>query len=448
MNICSQVSSFLKRRTALNLWLVAAAWPEAPGAHAQEAIRNSLAAQAASGPRQQDLESAPYTIKSGDFRLLVAPSLGLDWNDNINASNTNQIQDFIARPKVQLNASYPITQINLLQFNVGVGYDKYLEHDSYSSWEINSGSQLSFDTYVKDILINLHDRFDYTQDVAAQAVVAETGNYGTANNVAGVSLAWNPKELDLRLGYDHKNTMSLESQFGSQDGAMELVDGRVGWRFIPTATAGGEVTYSSTTYDQGVLNNNSAYTVGVYGEWHPGSYFSVSGRAGYSISQFQQTSQSGQIFELNPSGSPVVVQTGTPVQTSGQASYYADLTVSHDPSPSLSYSFSVGHETQSGVESDAIEDSYLRLSAIWKVIRILDFTTTFSYEHGQQGAGNVTGNLTEVFDYYTEGVGLSHHFTKRLVVGLDYRGTQRASSNASLGYAQNLVGLKVTYAFQ
>ena len=61
----------------------------------------------------------------------------------------------------------------------------------------------------------------------------------------------------MSLGYDHQDTFSLESQFGAQDGASELVDGRVGWRFIPTATAGGEVTYSHTTYDQAILNNNS-----------------------------------------------------------------------------------------------------------------------------------------------------------------------------------------------
>ena len=58
---------------------------------AQDALRNVPAAQA---PPQEPgnlsgLEAEPYTVKAGDFRLLVAPSLGLDWNDNVNLSGTS-----------------------------------------------------------------------------------------------------------------------------------------------------------------------------------------------------------------------------------------------------------------------------------------------------------------------------------------------------------------------
>ena len=59
---------------------------------AQEALRDSLAGDAAAEARKIQLESLPYTIKSGDFRLLVVPSLGLDWNDNVNISKTDPEQ--------------------------------------------------------------------------------------------------------------------------------------------------------------------------------------------------------------------------------------------------------------------------------------------------------------------------------------------------------------------
>jgi len=114
-------------------------------APAQEALRNSLAGEVAAAARQIQLESLPYTFKSGDFRLLVVPSLSLDWNDNINSSKTDPEQDFILSPLVQLNASYPITRNNLLSLNVGAGYDKYFDHDQYSTWRLQSGTELSFD---------------------------------------------------------------------------------------------------------------------------------------------------------------------------------------------------------------------------------------------------------------------------------------------------------------
>ena len=342
----------------------------------------------------------------------MSTSLATEWNDNINISKTNELSDFILRPRLQLNSSYPLTQINLLQLNVVAGYDKYLQHDLYSTYQIESGSQLSFDTYIKDILINLHDRFDYTQDAATQAAVTGTGTFGTAHNTAGVLVTWNPRDLNLSLGYDHQTTMSLVSQFNSLDNSSELIDARAGWRFIPTATAGVEVSCFPHECDQMILNNNDSYTFGVYGEWHPGSYFNVSTRAGVTMVKFQNTSQSGEIFEIAPDGTPIVVMTGKPIQTSDLLSYYADLTLTHDISEALSYSLSVGHEIQQGVQSDAIEDSYARLSMIWKIIRVLDINNSISYEHGQNGAGNVSGNFTENFDYFTGGVQVGHQFTK------------------------------------
>jgi hypothetical protein len=448
MNRRPHTNSLLAGRAAFNLWLMAAVLQSPEGASAQEAIRNVLAAQTAAETHPINLESLPYTFKSGDFRLLLAPSLELDWNDNINLSKTNTLQDFILMPMMQIDASYPITQVNLLRLDVGFGYDEYLEHNAYNNWRVNSGSQLSFDTYIKDVLINLHDRFSYVQDAGSQAVVAGAGDYGSANNVAGVSLAWNPKDINLSLGYDHKNIMSPMGQFQSQDSSSELIDGRVGWRFEPTATAGVEATYSSTAYDEAVLNNFTSYTIGAYGEWKPGSYFKVEPRAGYVIYDFQQTSASAETIEPTGTGIPVVALTGKPIQTSDLNSWYADLTLSHDITRALSYSLSAGHEIQAGIQSDAVEDSYLRLSSTWKIIKNLSLHSSFSYQHGQQGVGNITGNLSEIFDWYTGGVELSHQLTTRLRLGLNYRITLRSSTDASLEYTQNLVGLQMTYAFQ
>jgi len=58
-------------------------------APAQHALRNSLEGQMAVEERILALESQPYTLKTGDLRLLVAPSLDLEWNDNVTLSKTH-----------------------------------------------------------------------------------------------------------------------------------------------------------------------------------------------------------------------------------------------------------------------------------------------------------------------------------------------------------------------
>ena len=115
-------------------------------APAQEALQNSLAGEAAAESHKVHPESLPYTFKTGDLRVLVTPSLNGSWNDNINIAHTNTQQDFIITPAVQILTSYPVSQLNLLSLNVGIGWDQYIETSQYRMWGlvgINTSSTAS-----------------------------------------------------------------------------------------------------------------------------------------------------------------------------------------------------------------------------------------------------------------------------------------------------------------
>ena len=301
-------------------------------------------------------------------------------------------------------------------------------------WYVQSGSELSFDVYVKDFWINFHDRFSYVQDAAQEAAVANTGSYGALQNTAGINTTWDLADLTLSLGYDHQNVLSTSQQFQSTDHSSEMLVSRAGFRFHPRLTAGLEGTVSWTTYDQTVLNNNTAYSAGVYADWQPGSYFHAQPRIGYALYQFQPPTQSG----FHPLGQSI--------QTSDLQSWYADLTVTHQVTDGVTYSLSAGHELRLGVQqADAIEDSYLRPTINWNVFQDLRVQTSLSYEHGQQGAGNVAGNLTETYDWLGGTLVLTYSMMKRLSASLSYRLTLRSSTVATREYTQNLVGIALTY---
>ena len=395
---------------------------------AQEALRNSLAGDAAAAARRLQPDSMPYTVKSGDLKLLITPSLGLDWNDNINISTSDAQKDFVLHPLLQLSASYPLTQRNLLELNVGIGYQKYFHHDELSTWSLQSGSGLSFDISVKDFLINLHDRLSFSRDSATEAAVAGTAQFGLINNAAGVLITWDLEDVTFSLGYDHANYISPATQFQSQDRASELFTARVGLKLNPRLTIGVETTAAFTAYDQLVLNNNSSFSAGVYADWQPGSYFRFQPHAGYTVTQFQHTSRS--------------------IETTDLGSWYADLTVDHRITEGVSYLLSAGHEVRAGIQSDAVQDWYVRPSVDWKVVKNLSLQTFLTFEHGASGAGNVRGNLTETYDYIGGGLNLSHAITDRFSLALSYRRTIRSSSTSGRGYTQNVAGLQISYRYQ
>ena len=402
-------------------------------APAQEALQNSIAddkAAAVRSRRVQSQQDQDYTFKKGDFIMLILPSLGFDWNDNINLAQTNVMDDYIVKPAVGITASYPFSQRNLLYLDFSIGYDRYLLHPQLSTFDINSASKtgLSFDIGIKDVTLSLHDWMSYSQDASQNATVANTASYGTFQNTAGFSSTWDLNQVTLSAGFDHENVMATSGQFSDVNHASEMLFARAGLQVHPKVTVGLESSASFTTYEQQALNNNNAYSVGPYVEFRPGAYFTLTVRGGYSINQFANTS--------------------TNIQTASQDSWYASVNIAHQPRESISYSLDIGREVQSGAQSDLVEDWYVRPNITWKIINGLDFVTSMSYEHGDQGVGsvgNLPGNPNGTFDWYTGELSLHHALTSRLDLSLDYRMTVRSSGMPNDGYTQNMVGLQLTY---
>ncbi|HTI98989.1 MAG TPA: outer membrane beta-barrel protein [Dongiaceae bacterium] len=394
-------------------------------ASAQEGLRDSMAGVAAAEARQQRGQNPSYMFKAGDFRMSAIPSLGMHYNDNINTVNTGQQSDFILTPELQLNASYPITQYHVLDLSIGFGYDKYLDHDNLDTWRLTSGSEVSFDIYIKDVWINLHDRVHYSQDSAQEASLAGTANYGNIENTAGLSALWDMGTMNLSAGYDHANTISPTQTFQSQDSSTEILFTRYSLGLAPGLQGGLEGTATFTTYDQAIRNNSSSYSVGVFADWQPGSFLRIQPRAGYTIYQFDKTSLTSRTSDLN--------------------SWYVDLTLDHSITKFLNYTLSAGHEVRLGIQSDVIEDWYVRPNLHWSIIQRLALNTYLSYEHGKQGVGDQGGNLNETYDWMGGGVGLSYPLFKRVSTSLSYRGTIRSSTDSSREYTQHVVGLVLTY---
>jgi hypothetical protein len=398
-----------------------------PIASAQEALQNINAIQAAADAQDQNVhsESLPYTFKTGDFRLLLSPALGFDWNDNVYLTRDNAQDDFIIRPLLGLNASYLVTEKNLLQLNASIGYDKYANHDDLSRLRVNTGTALSFDLFIRDIWINLHDRIHYFQDSATEAAIANTGSYGSFENTIGLAATRQLRTMVFSLGYDHQNYLSTSSVYDYRTYASEMVFGRAGFLIHPQLTAGLEGTAAFTSYDEKVLNDNDAYSAGLYADWKPSKYLSVQPRFGYTIYDFRKTSLVVPAQDLD--------------------TWYVGLSVRHAITEAISYNINAGHELRLGIESDLIDDWYFRPNAFWQFAKNFTLSANLNYEHGKLSGSKIIGITEENYDYFGGGLSLAYYILNNATISLQYRVTFRASDVATREYAQNLVGLLITY---
>lgn len=396
-------------------------------ASAQEDFHNILNRSNRSSVEQPD--NQPYTFKIKDFRAIASASLGLAYNDNINLSKNDAQSDYILSPQFGLTGIYPLTERNLLTFNFGVGYNEYIKHPSYSGLSLTSGSGVKFDVGVGDFLFNFHNRFSYTQDAGSQPAIAQDGHYGVANNAVGVDVAWDLGDVTLSAGYDHDNTFSparTAEAYQSQDHSAEVFFAQSAFHINPQLTSGIEGTASFTTYNQNVLNDNSAYSIGAFSEWRSGD-LSLTPRVGYSLNDFQQTSST--------------------IRTGGTGSWYGDITASYRITKAISASLSGGHEMSKGIQSDLIETWYVSPSLSWAIIDGGTLGLGLSYVKGKQGVGNEGGNLTETFSHYSSDISFGYALTRQMSLLLADRLIFRTSDEPARDYTQNIVSLQLTYTF-
>lgn len=398
----------------------------AAAASGQEALKTSLAQESISQSRLQDWDNQPSTLSLGDLKLLATASLSLDYNDNIYLSKSAQ-SDWVLRPNLNLKGLYPVTENNILELGVGIGYNKYFKHDSQSGMQVDGNSGTSFNFQIKDFEFNLHERFSYSRDAASQSQLANVSGFDNFNNTVGMLTTWNLGDVIPSLGYDHVNSITSGQNLTSRDRTSEMVVGRTGIRIHPELVTGIEASANFTSYDKKVLNDSTSYTIGGYFTWKPSTHFGLTPRAGYSIYSFDQTSRS--------------------VRTADIDSWYADLGINHRITETLTYNLNVGRETQVGLQSDVVQDWYVRPSISWSGLYKISTSVIFSYEKATQGVGNRGGNLSEKYDYYTAGVDFGYPITQDMTASINYRITARSSDLASRGYTQNIVGARVSYQF-
>src|ERR1700761_4747230 len=164
---------------------------------AQDALYSFADENGAAKARTSHGTNAPYSIRYGDWRFLVEPEMTLAWNDNVNTLNGNPEGDLIFAPSVNLGASYPVTEYNVLNVTANVGYQAYLRNSQNDSLIVQSGSEAAFDMFIKDFRLTLYDRANYTEDTASQSLLAGSGIFGGLLNDAGLSGSWEMGEYKV-----------------------------------------------------------------------------------------------------------------------------------------------------------------------------------------------------------------------------------------------------------
>jgi hypothetical protein len=396
-------------------------------AWAQDALRASLAGQAAVEAKKQLLANQKFNVRLGPVSLRLGGQLGLEATDNVRYTAQNTETDLIIRPQLNLVALWRVTEKNSLNLSLGVGYDKYLRTTDYDGLYITPDSDLSFDLYVEDFVINLHNRFSYSQDVTGDPTITGTGRLGRFENTSGIQATWDLNKAVLTAGYDHEIYNPTEPQYTQYRRSSELGTVSAAFQIRPTIFAGLQVGGGMTAYDDPTQPD--------YNHFHTGPFFSV------QLSEYTSVRLAGGYVSYFIDAGPT---TNTATQINA---YYFDLTLRQRLSNALAHSLSAGRQLQAGNYSTATDQFYLRYSADWRLFRKIRLGTSLSYQNISEEEFSQAGAVGEKFGYYGLGLTLSRPITRHLTGTLGYHYYLRDSDVNLNDYTRNQLALNLVYAF-
>lgn len=394
-------------------------------AQAQDAVRPSLAGEASAEARRQSIDHVPYNLLVGPIKFRFSATAGIEYNDNINLSENDEQSDVIIRPQFNINALWPVTQLNTLRLDLGFGYAFYLDHSeaNTNALLITPGSQLAFDIYISDFRVNFHDRFSLQQDPVDQVALSNVVDYGRFENTLGVSVLWDLNTVVLTLGYDHFTYISTTSDFDYLDRNAEELSASADFAVTSTTGVGVESSLVFNYYDQNVLNDSTTVNLGGFVETQLTNYLKLRVAGGYQGIHFD-------------SG-------GTVFDASDLDDFYVNLLLSNRLNAAISQSIAAGHETQLGVNSNYITLNYIRHTISWSILRNTLLSTEVFYEDADESGGF----LSEHAQRYGGALTVGYQFTQHVTLGARYQYTQKNSDRILRDYQQNRVSIDGTYSF-
>lgn len=403
----------------------------APIARGQDAVRPSLAGEAAAEARRQDVDRIPYNLMMGPVRFRVSATVGAEYNDNINYAEVNTQDDVIIRPNVDIDAIWPITQLNTLRLDLGIGYAFYLDHseDNTNAILITPKSQIALDIFVGDFRINLHDRLSLQQDPIQQPALSNVADYGRFENTAGVGVLWDLNKALVTVGYDHYTYVSTTDRFDYLNRNAEELSGAIDVLVSSTTGVGIEGNAVYTYYDQHVLNDSDTYSVGAFIESQLTNNLKVRAAGGYQWIHFDRNFVDFFGF-ISPDN-----------QDANE--FYANILIGHRLNTVFSQSLSAGHENQLGINSNFITLNYVRHTTTWNLIRRTLLSTEFFFEDADESGGFIDEHFQRIGGAITLGYQLTPHVT----LGARYQYTTKDSDVILRDYNQNRVSVDGTYSF-
>jgi len=399
-------------------------------------------------PAANTEEEDKYNMAVGPLRMSVAVGVGLEWNDNINLSQDNRESDFILRPLVNVDFMWPISDLNTLRFSVGASWAKYFDHSELDSGGLilSPNSEISLTLHVAAFEITLRDRFSYQEEPYTIAPLSNVAKYERYENQAGIDFNWPINEkLSLGFGYDHYNLWSKTDLFSSEDRSIDTVFIRPSYELSPGLKVGIAASFSYIDFDSEDRADGTNILAGPFIDWQITPYLNVYLEGGYQGLKYDGTSRYDRdFFAKLDSSFEDVSDSDSDLFTDADdgGGYYFKFQLTHTPNDIFEHGILASKTSEVGFGTNYYDLFHIEYGGTYKGIFHTEISPVIFYEYYE-----TSGNFSEEASRVGAALGIRHHLTDSITLGLDYRFLWKDSNIENADYYQNLAFLSLYYRF-
>lgn len=368
-----------------------------------------------------------YNIKAGPVEVKINAGVKTTYNDNINLSEVDRLDDVIITPYTNIAAVWPMTQQNTLRVGLGISYNKHIfnpEADSNAPI-LSPDSQTGFEFEIKvdDFRFNIYDYISYEQDPIDNGSISNSLNYGRFINRVGVDGTWDLNDVELMLGVFQENYWSTSNEFEFLDRSTQGVKGRATFHLGPETVTGIQGTGTLNSFDENFQNDSMRLTVGPFIRSKLSEHISVGGEANVELGEFDQGGLNGDQEDL--------------------LSYSLKGEIRHRLNRRIEHDLMVARNVDLGTFTNYAEIWEVRHNSSWNVVQNVVFSTTAFVEFGDE-SGSFS---SDSYIRYGAGCSIGYAWTKKLTSSLSYLYIEKDSQLFLRDYYQNKVTLDIRYTF-
>jgi hypothetical protein len=382
-----------------------------------------------SGPYPRYYATSPrdYNLRWGRVTGRMHGSVQAEFNDNINLADGSAAEgDLSFSPLIGIGFLWPITDNNVLEFDITAGYRFYLDHSELNTFSVSPDSRLTYQIRVLKAQITLHDRFSVQVDPLSRPELSGGGsvfNYQRLNNNAGLTASWQAiRDITFVGGYSFVIDRTISGDFRELDrndhvftlGAYRPAGSRL--------SLGVQSSYVITEYLLPIQNDGTIFSVGPHATLRVTDFLTGDAGVSYTIAEFDPT---GTLLDRDDFEG---------------FTYYGGLR--HRMNSRVTHSLRVSKAILPGLGSNFTDILAVQYGAQIRLAAALTLNSSLTFE--DFSSSGIFGEDSQRYLWY---LGSNIRLSSRWHLGASYAIALKDSAAPGRDYMQNRVTLQLTRRF-